>query len=93
MTLLDISWSRPIYRTILDVSFFILGITVNGELIGDKRANSDAKIQNTYFGKLGIANKHLDLKLTVTPEKITIQNGNEKTGFTWLDSVILQQEG
>ncbi|XP_069668557.1 inter-alpha-trypsin inhibitor heavy chain H3 [Haliaeetus albicilla] len=71
----------------------VTGITVNGELIGDKRANSDAKIQTTYFGKLGIANKHLDLKLTVTPEKITIQNGNEKTGFTWLDSVTLQQEG
>ncbi|KFW95239.1 Inter-alpha-trypsin inhibitor heavy chain H3, partial [Phalacrocorax carbo] len=71
----------------------VTGITINGELIGDKRANSDAKIQNTYFGKLGIANKHLDLKLTVTPEKITIQNGNEKTGFTWLDSVTLQQEG
>uniref|UniRef100_A0A8D0EMX4 Inter-alpha-trypsin inhibitor heavy chain H3 n=1 Tax=Strix occidentalis caurina TaxID=311401 RepID=A0A8D0EMX4_STROC len=71
----------------------VTGITVNGELIGDKRVNSDAKIQNTYFGKLGIANKHLDLRLTVTPEKITIQNGNEKTGFTWLDSVTLQQEG
>ncbi|XP_065498404.1 inter-alpha-trypsin inhibitor heavy chain H3-like [Caloenas nicobarica] len=71
----------------------VTGITVNGELIGDKRANSDAKIQNTYFGKLGIANKHLDLKLTVTPEKITVQKGNEKTGFTWLDSVTLQQEG
>ncbi|XP_033922306.1 inter-alpha-trypsin inhibitor heavy chain H3 isoform X1 [Melopsittacus undulatus] len=71
----------------------VTGITVNGELIGDKRANSDAKIQNSYFGKLGIANKYLDLKLTVTPEKITIQNGNKKTGFTWLDSVTLQQEG
>ncbi|KAM6248124.1 inter-alpha-trypsin inhibitor heavy chain H3-like [Spheniscus humboldti] len=71
----------------------VTGITVNGELIGDKRASSGAKIQTTYFGKLGIANKHLHLKLTVTPEKITIQNGNEKTGFTWLDSVTLQQEG
>ncbi|KAM9533493.1 inter-alpha-trypsin inhibitor heavy chain H3-like [Guaruba guarouba] len=71
----------------------VTGITVNGELIGDKRASSDAKTQNTYFGKLGIANKNLDLKLTVTPEKITIQNGNEKTGFTWLDSATLQQEG
>ncbi|NXX18279.1 ITIH3 inhibitor, partial [Podargus strigoides] len=71
----------------------VTGITVNGELIGDKRPNSEAKVQNTYFGKLGIANKHLDLKLTVTPENITIQNGNERTGFTWLDSVTLQQEG
>ncbi|KAM6413902.1 inter-alpha-trypsin inhibitor heavy chain H3-like [Rhynochetos jubatus] len=71
----------------------VTGITVKGELIGDKRANSSAKIQNTYFGKLGIANKLLHLKLTVTPEKITVQNGNEKTGFTWLDSVTLQQAG
>ncbi|NWQ70366.1 ITIH3 inhibitor, partial [Neopipo cinnamomea] len=71
----------------------VTGITVNGELIGDKRANSDAKIQNSYFGKLGIANKHLDFKLTVTPQKITVQNGNEKTAFTWLDSVTLQQAG
>uniref|UniRef100_A0A8U8C398 Inter-alpha-trypsin inhibitor heavy chain H3 n=1 Tax=Geospiza parvula TaxID=87175 RepID=A0A8U8C398_GEOPR len=71
----------------------VTGITVNGELIGDKRANSDAKIQNSYFGKLGIANKHLDVKLTVTPERITIENGDEKTGFTWLDSATLQQAG
>ncbi|NWW00922.1 ITIH3 inhibitor, partial [Oreocharis arfaki] len=71
----------------------VTGITVNGELIGDKKANSDAKIQNSYFGKLGIANKHLDFKLTVTPETITIQNGDEKTTFTWLDSVTLQQAG
>uniref|UniRef100_A0A8C9L6D4 Inter-alpha-trypsin inhibitor heavy chain H3 n=1 Tax=Serinus canaria TaxID=9135 RepID=A0A8C9L6D4_SERCA len=71
----------------------VTGITVNGELIGDKRPNSDAKIQNSYFGKLGIANKHLDVKLTVTPESITIENGDEKTGFTWLDSVTLQQAG
>ncbi|NXE55257.1 ITIH3 inhibitor, partial [Casuarius casuarius] len=71
----------------------VTGIIVNGELIGDKRANNDSKIQNTYFGKLGITNKHLDLRLMVTPEKITIQNGDEKTGFTWLDSVSLQQEG
>ncbi|NXP51898.1 ITIH3 inhibitor, partial [Heliornis fulica] len=71
----------------------VTGITVNGELIGDKKANSDAKVQNTYFGKFGIANKHLDFKLTVTPERITIWNGNEKTGFTWLDTVTLQQKG
>ncbi|NWY75735.1 ITIH3 inhibitor, partial [Erithacus rubecula] len=71
----------------------VTGITVNGELIGDKRANSDAKIQNSYFGKIGIANKHLDVKLTVTPETITIENGDEKTGFTWLDSVTLNQAG
>uniref|UniRef100_A0A8U8CHL4 Inter-alpha-trypsin inhibitor heavy chain H3 n=1 Tax=Geospiza parvula TaxID=87175 RepID=A0A8U8CHL4_GEOPR len=31
--------------------------------------------------------------LTVTPERITIENGDEKTGFTWLDSATLQQAG
>uniref|UniRef100_A0A8C4V4R8 Inter-alpha-trypsin inhibitor heavy chain H3 n=1 Tax=Falco tinnunculus TaxID=100819 RepID=A0A8C4V4R8_FALTI len=41
----------------------VTGITVNGELIGDKRANNDTKIQNTYFGKIGIANKYLHLQL------------------------------
>ncbi|XP_025901804.1 inter-alpha-trypsin inhibitor heavy chain H3-like [Nothoprocta perdicaria] len=71
----------------------VTGITVNGELIGDKKANNDSKIQNTYFGRLGITNKHLNLRVMVTPEKITVQNGAEKTGFTWLDSVTLQQEG
>uniref|UniRef100_A0A7M4F7I4 Inter-alpha-trypsin inhibitor heavy chain H3 n=1 Tax=Crocodylus porosus TaxID=8502 RepID=A0A7M4F7I4_CROPO len=35
----------------------------------------------------------VNLKLTVTPEKITLQNGNEKSVFNWLDSINLQQEG
>ncbi|XP_051483170.1 inter-alpha-trypsin inhibitor heavy chain H3-like isoform X4 [Apus apus] len=85
--------SAFLYAAPINPTWYTSGITVNGELIGDKRPNNDAKIQNTYFGRLGIANKHLDLKLTVTPEKITIQNGKEKTSFTWLDSVTLQQEG
>ncbi|OWK63482.1 Inter-alpha-trypsin inhibitor heavy chain H3 [Lonchura striata] len=86
--------ASPLYYTSASApTWYTSGITVNGELIGDKRANSDAKIQNSYFGKLGIANKHLGVKLTVTPEAITIQNGDEKTGFTWLDSVTLKQAG
>uniref|UniRef100_A0A8C3I0N5 Inter-alpha-trypsin inhibitor heavy chain H3 n=1 Tax=Chrysemys picta bellii TaxID=8478 RepID=A0A8C3I0N5_CHRPI len=71
----------------------IFSIRVNGQLIGDKRVSSDAKIQNTYFGKLGIENKQLELKLEVTPEKITLQKGRKKTVFTWLDTVTLRQEG
>uniref|UniRef100_A0A8C0GXJ0 Inter-alpha-trypsin inhibitor heavy chain H3 n=1 Tax=Chelonoidis abingdonii TaxID=106734 RepID=A0A8C0GXJ0_CHEAB len=43
--------------------------------------------------KLGIENKKLELKLEVTPEKITLQKGRKKTVFTWLDTVTLQQEG
>uniref|UniRef100_A0A8C8RJZ1 Inter-alpha-trypsin inhibitor heavy chain H3 n=1 Tax=Pelusios castaneus TaxID=367368 RepID=A0A8C8RJZ1_9SAUR len=71
----------------------VTGIRVSGQLIGDKRVSSDAKIQNTYFGKLGIENKQMELKLEVTPEKITLQTGREKTVFTWLDTVTLRQEG
>ncbi|XP_067424211.1 inter-alpha-trypsin inhibitor heavy chain H3-like [Emydura macquarii macquarii] len=71
----------------------VTGIRVNGQIIGDKRVSSDAKIQKTYFGKLGIENKQLELKLEVTPEKITFQTGREKTVFTWLDTVTLRQEG
>ncbi|XP_019402967.1 PREDICTED: inter-alpha-trypsin inhibitor heavy chain H3-like isoform X2 [Crocodylus porosus] len=81
------------YRLSAPPTWYTSGITVNGQLIGARRTSNEAKIQNTYFGKLGIANKHLDLKLTVTPEKITLQNGNEKSVFNWLDSINLQQEG
>ncbi|XP_074861068.1 inter-alpha-trypsin inhibitor heavy chain H3-like [Carettochelys insculpta] len=71
----------------------VTGIKVNGQLIRDKKVKNDAKVQNTYFGKLGIENKQLELRLEVTPEKITLLNGRKKTVFTWLDTATLRQEG
>uniref|UniRef100_A0A8C6JAB3 Inter-alpha-trypsin inhibitor heavy chain H3 n=1 Tax=Melopsittacus undulatus TaxID=13146 RepID=A0A8C6JAB3_MELUD len=59
-------------------------IVVAGRLIDNNQNHLTADVRGEGY---------LDLKLTVTPEKITIQNGNKKTGFTWLDSVTLQQEG
>uniref|UniRef100_A0A8C4MF08 Inter-alpha-trypsin inhibitor heavy chain H3 n=1 Tax=Equus asinus asinus TaxID=83772 RepID=A0A8C4MF08_EQUAS len=50
----------------------ITGLTVNGQIIGDKRDSPDSKTSKTYFGKLGIANAQMDFQIEVTPEKITL---------------------
>ncbi|XP_067424242.1 inter-alpha-trypsin inhibitor heavy chain H3-like isoform X2 [Emydura macquarii macquarii] len=68
----------------------ITGITVNGQLIGKKKISNNA--QKTYIGKPGIVNRQLDLKIEITTEKIALQNGRKTDSFTWLDTVILQQE-
>ncbi|XP_062977668.1 inter-alpha-trypsin inhibitor heavy chain H3-like [Elgaria multicarinata webbii] len=69
----------------------VTGIVVNGQLIGDKNSNNDVAPQNTYFGKLGIVNIHQNLRLEITTEEIILQNGKERTAFSWLDEIILQQ--
>ncbi|KAL8212378.1 UNVERIFIED_CONTAM: Inter-alpha-trypsin inhibitor heavy chain H3, partial [Gekko kuhli] len=71
----------------------VTGVTVNGELIGDERTNNDAAPHNTYFGRLGIVNVQLKLKLEVTPKKITLYNGSKQMTFTWLDEGILRNSG
>ena len=38
----------------------VTGLTVNGQIIGEKRSSQDSQPRKTYFGKLGIANAHLD---------------------------------
>uniref|UniRef100_A0A8C3XSD4 Inter-alpha-trypsin inhibitor heavy chain H3 n=1 Tax=Chelydra serpentina TaxID=8475 RepID=A0A8C3XSD4_CHESE len=69
------------------------GITVNGQLIGKKKVSNNGQTQKTYIGKLGIVNTQLDLKIEITTEKITLQNGRKTATFTWLDTTTLQQEG
>uniref|UniRef100_A0A8C6V7F5 Inter-alpha-trypsin inhibitor heavy chain H4 n=1 Tax=Naja naja TaxID=35670 RepID=A0A8C6V7F5_NAJNA len=65
------------------------GITVNGQLIGNKQSKNDVQPQNSYIGRLGILNEELNLKLEVTPEKIILHNGTKQMTFTWLDEVTL----
>ncbi|XP_015671350.1 inter-alpha-trypsin inhibitor heavy chain H3 isoform X1 [Protobothrops mucrosquamatus] len=65
------------------------GITVNGQLIGNKQSRNDAQPQNSYIGRLGILSEELNLKLEVTPEKIILYNGTKQMTFTWLDEVTL----
>ncbi|XP_069502319.1 inter-alpha-trypsin inhibitor heavy chain H3-like [Ambystoma mexicanum] len=69
------------------------GITVNGQLIGDKKASNSAKQSNhTYFGKIGIIHKKKDLKIEVTPQKIIVRLGKKTSIFSWLESGSMTQE-
>ncbi|XP_022353647.1 inter-alpha-trypsin inhibitor heavy chain H3 isoform X2 [Enhydra lutris kenyoni] len=71
----------------------VTGLTVNGQIIGDKGGNSDPKTRKTYFGKLGIASAHMDFRMEVTPEKVTLWNGAAQSTFSWLDTVAISQDG
>jgi len=71
----------------------VTGVTVNGQLIGDKKSINDVRPQNTYFGKLGIVTMKRNVRLEITAQKIVLQNGMERTVFSWLDEVNLQQPG
>ncbi|MCP6467988.1 hypothetical protein NL473_28360, partial [Klebsiella pneumoniae] len=69
------------------------GLTVNGQIIGDKGINPDSKTRKTYFGKLGIASAQMDFRIEVTTDKITLWNGDERSTFSWLDTVMVTQVG
>ncbi|XP_077308313.1 inter-alpha-trypsin inhibitor heavy chain H3-like isoform X1 [Lithobates pipiens] len=69
------------------------GIAVNGELIGDKTTNKSVQSTETYFGKLGIVNKMVNLRIEVTTDAITVIDGNDQTTFSWLDTVTVDQKG
>lgn len=71
----------------------LLGFTVNGQIIGDKRGSPNSETRKTYFGKLGIANAQMDFRIEVTPEKITLWNGAAQSTFSWLDTVKVTQDG
>lgn len=71
----------------------VTGLTVNGQIIGEKRSSQDSQPRKTYFGKLGIANAHLDFRIEVTPERITLWNGAAQSTFSWLDTVMVTQDG
>ncbi|MBN3285616.1 ITIH3 inhibitor, partial [Polyodon spathula] len=68
----------------------LTGITVNGQTIGDKKVDPNKKL-NTYFGKFGIVNEKLGLRLEVTTQIIEITSGKEKMAFTWSDTVSIKQ--
>ncbi|XP_069331978.1 inter-alpha-trypsin inhibitor heavy chain H3 isoform X6 [Eulemur rufifrons] len=69
------------------------GLTVNGQIIGDKRGSPDSETRKTYFGKLGITNTQMDLQIEVTTEKITLWSGAVPSTFSWLDTVTITQNG
>nr|XP_036850782.1 inter-alpha-trypsin inhibitor heavy chain H3 [Manis javanica] len=71
----------------------VTGLTVNGQIIGEKRDSPDSKATKTYFGKVGIARAPMDLRIEVTPEKVALWNGAAQSTFSWLDTVTITQEG
>uniref|UniRef100_A0A2K6DLJ6 Inter-alpha-trypsin inhibitor heavy chain H3 n=1 Tax=Macaca nemestrina TaxID=9545 RepID=A0A2K6DLJ6_MACNE len=71
----------------------VTGLTVNGQIVGDKRSSPDSKTRKTYFGKLGIANAQMDFQVEVTTEKITLWNRAVPSTFSWLDTVTVTQDG
>uniref|UniRef100_A0A452G0I5 Inter-alpha-trypsin inhibitor heavy chain H3 n=1 Tax=Capra hircus TaxID=9925 RepID=A0A452G0I5_CAPHI len=70
-----------------------MGLTVNGQIIGEKRGSSDSQNRRTYFGKLGIASAQMDFRIEVTPENIILWNGDSLSTFSWLDTVMVTQDG
>ncbi|XP_048210816.1 inter-alpha-trypsin inhibitor heavy chain H3 isoform X7 [Perognathus longimembris pacificus] len=71
----------------------VTGLTVNGQIIGDKGSSTDSKTRKTYFGKLGITNAQMDFRMEVTTEKITLWNGEAASIFSWLDTIVVTQDG
>uniref|UniRef100_A0A4W2F8Y4 Inter-alpha-trypsin inhibitor heavy chain H3 n=1 Tax=Bos indicus x Bos taurus TaxID=30522 RepID=A0A4W2F8Y4_BOBOX len=71
----------------------VTGLTVNGQIIGEKTGRSDSQTRRTYFGKLGIASAQMDFRIEVTWENITLWNGDSLSTFSWLDTVMVTQDG
>nr|XP_012999534.1 inter-alpha-trypsin inhibitor heavy chain H3 isoform X2 [Cavia porcellus] len=71
----------------------VTGLTVNGQIIGDKRNSLDSNTRKTFFGKLGISSTQMDFRIEVTTEKITLWKGAVPTSLSWLDTVTLVQDG
>ncbi|XP_066452540.1 inter-alpha-trypsin inhibitor heavy chain H3-like [Eleutherodactylus coqui] len=69
-----------------------LGIAVNGELIGNKK--TDNVISNeTYFGRIGIINREMKIRLEVTTEKITVLNHKNQKTISWQKTGSISKEG
>ncbi|XP_067908027.1 inter-alpha-trypsin inhibitor heavy chain H3-like isoform X1 [Heterodontus francisci] len=67
------------------------GFVVNGELIGEKKIETNKKI-NTYFGKFGIVNNKMDVKVEVSTQATTVFHGEDKIIFPWSATAALTKE-
>ncbi|KAH0512367.1 Inter-alpha-trypsin inhibitor heavy chain H2 [Microtus ochrogaster] len=63
------------------------GILVNGQLIGAKKAEN-GKLK-TYFGKLGFYFQKEDMKIEISTETITLNNGSFTSRLSWSDTARL----
>ncbi|XP_038668460.1 inter-alpha-trypsin inhibitor heavy chain H3-like isoform X2 [Scyliorhinus canicula] len=64
---------------------------VNGQLIGVKETENNKKIK-TYFGKFGIVNNKMDVKVEVSTQMIAVSYGEDKVSFSWSTTTSLTKE-
>ncbi|XP_038668467.1 inter-alpha-trypsin inhibitor heavy chain H3-like isoform X5 [Scyliorhinus canicula] len=67
------------------------GFVINGQLIGEKKIETNKKI-NTYFGKFGIVNDKTGVKVEVSTQTITVFHGEDKIIFPWSATAYLARE-
>ena len=92
----DIPTSHNGFKDLTSLSSWLTlpaGITVTGQIIGDKRSNASSRTGKSYFGKLGITNAWMDFRVEVTTEKIILGTGAELSTFSWLDTITVTQTG
>ncbi|XP_074470749.1 inter-alpha-trypsin inhibitor heavy chain H3-like isoform X1 [Sebastes fasciatus] len=65
------------------------GISVNGEIIGDKKIAPDGKIV-TYFWRFGIAHQTLGVRLEVSTQDITVLQDGKLVTMLWSDTASVK---
>ncbi|XP_077133750.1 inter-alpha-trypsin inhibitor heavy chain H3-like isoform X2 [Ranitomeya variabilis] len=70
-----------------------LGVSVNGELIGKEMRGNNVLSNGTFFGRFGIINSDLKIKIEVTTAKITVMHHKNKKMFTWHKARSISKEG
>ncbi|XP_069823203.1 inter-alpha-trypsin inhibitor heavy chain H3-like isoform X2 [Dendropsophus ebraccatus] len=68
------------------------GIAVNGQLIGNKKT-ANVISNETYFGRIGIVNRQMKIRIEVTTDKITVLNHKNKKMFSWKKTGSISKEG
>ncbi|CAJ0947811.1 unnamed protein product [Ranitomeya imitator] len=68
-----------------------LGVSVNGELIGKEMRGNNVLSNGTFFGRFGIINSDMKIKIEVTTAKITVMHHKNKKMFTWHKSKVYKQ--
>ncbi|XP_056380143.1 inter-alpha-trypsin inhibitor heavy chain H3-like [Hyla sarda] len=69
-----------------------LGIAVNGQLIGNKKTSNSIS-NETYFGRIGIVNREMKIRIEVTTDTVTVQHLRNKKTFSWQQTGFINMEG
>ncbi|XP_056131930.1 inter-alpha-trypsin inhibitor heavy chain H2 [Lampris incognitus] len=66
------------------------GVVVNGQLVGSKQVQKNK--QNTYFGTISVYYMPEGLSVAVSPEQITLTDGNNNHSFSWGATADITQD-